>query len=313
MPFTPLRMEKGIAPDKKDLSLSVILPVYNEEEAIAETLSSVVRECEGLGIPYEVIVVDDGSSDSTPEKVRNFAVRLIRHPYNIGNGAAIKRGIRAARNDVIIFLDADGQHDAKDFRQFIELIRHYDMVVGARDKESDTEKHRDFANSIYNFLASYISGRRVLDLTSGYRAIRRPIADQLVYLLPNTFSYPSTLTLSMHRAGYSIAYTPVQVRRRKGKSKISLLRDGFRFLVIILRLAVFFAPLKIFLPISILLAIAGVVLYFERYLATGAFSPGAILLMLGALIIFVLSMLSEQISFLRYQNPGATQTDWKGK
>jgi glycosyltransferase involved in cell wall biosynthesis len=306
-------MEKGTAPNEKDLSLSVILPVYNEEEAIAETISSVVTECKDLGIPYEVIVVDDGSSDSTLEKVRKFDVRLIRHPYNIGNGAAVKRGIRAARNDVIIFLDADGQHDTKDFRQFLELIRDYDMVVGARVKESDTERHRDIANSIYNLLASYICSRRVLDLTSGYRAIRSEIARQFVYLLPNTFSYPSTLTLSMHRAGYCIAYTPIQVRRRKGKSKISLFKDGFRFLVIILRLAVFYAPLKVFLPISALLALAGLVLYVQRYLATGAFSPGAILLMLAALIIFVLSLLSEQISYLRYQNPGATQTDSKAK
>jgi hypothetical protein len=180
------------------------------------------------------------------------------------------------------------------------------MVVGARTKESETAKHRDLANSIYNAIATYICARRVLDLTSGYRAIRSEIAKQLVYLLPNTFSYPSTLTLSMHRAGYSIAYLPILARKRKGKSKINIFKDGFRFLVIILRLAVFYAPMKVFLPISILLWLVGLVLYVTRYIATKALSPGAELLFIVGLIVFVLSLISEQISFLRYQNPGAS-------
>jgi glycosyltransferase involved in cell wall biosynthesis len=285
--------------------ISIVLPVFNEEEVIEETLTTIISECSQLGLPYEIIVVDDGSTDSTAKKIEKFDVHLVRHPYNIGNGAAVKRGIRAAKKDVIIFMDADGQHDPAELRNFTELIKDYDMVVGARLKESETERHRDFANSVYNALASYICGRAVKDLTSGYRAIRRDIANQLVYLLPNTFSYPSTLTLSMHRAGYSIAYLPIKVRKRMGKSKINIIKDGLRFLIIILRLAVFFAPMKVFLPVCILLWVVGFALYIIRYLTTAALSPGASLLLLAGLIVFVLSMISEQISYLRYQNPGA--------
>ncbi len=295
-------MAKSKTSRGKNLSLSIVVPVYNEEAAIGETLGKILKVCDGLGADYEVLVIDDASTDSTPQIIKRHKVTHIRHPYNMGNGAAVKRGIRAASKDVILLMDGDGQHDPQDIGKFMELIKDYDMVVGARTKDSQSQAHRNLANSVYNLAASYVCGRKIPDLTSGYRAIRRNVAKRFVYLMPNTFSYPTTLTLSLHRAGFSTSYLPIKAAGRKGKSKISIFRDGFRFLVIILRIAVFFAPLKMFLPVSVALLLAGLGWYIYRFTTSGILPLGAVLLMITGLLVLVFSLISEQISYLRYQH-----------
>lgn len=282
-------------------SFSVIIPVFNEEKIIGTTLEKLISTCVETKREYEIIVIDDGSTDNTLEELNKFNVTIFQHPYNIGNGAAIKRGIRAASKDITIMMDGDGQHDPKYIKDLLHIVDTYDMVVGARTSESETAWHRNMANKIYNLVATYVCGRKIEDLTSGFRAIRTKIAKQFVYLLPNTFSYPTTLTLSLVKAGYSLAYHPIEVKKRVGKSKIKIIRDGLRFFVIILRITVFFAPLKVFIPISSVLFTGGFVWYIIQYIARGALPLGSILLFITSILIFVFALLSEQISYLRYQ------------
>jgi glycosyltransferase involved in cell wall biosynthesis len=289
-----------------DLNISVILPMYNEEKAIVTTLEALIDLFVNyMDLSFEIIVVDDGSSDGSVEQVQQVAspqIRLYQHPYNIGNGAAIKSGIRAAQGQYILMMDADGQHKVEDIPRLLEHIGRYDMVVGARTKESDTAKHRDVANSVYNLFASYVCELKIEDLTSGFRVIKAEVAKSFVYLLPNTFSYPSTITLAVIRAGYSLKYVPITVRRRIGKSKINLLRDGIRFLMIILRIAVFFSPLKVFMPLSTLFFMTGFVWYLYRvFIMYLPFPPISSLLMTSSVIIFLIGLVSEQITYLRYQ------------
>ncbi|MFQ5422035.1 MAG: glycosyltransferase family 2 protein, partial [Anaerolineae bacterium] len=208
------------------------------------------RACAGS---YEVVVVDDGSVDDSVSKALNEGfpqVRLFQHPYNMGNGAAVKTGIRAAQGQWVLLMDADGQHKPADIPRLWAQHEKYDMVVGARSKQSATAVHRDIANAIYNRFASYVCGRAIDDLTSGFRLIRADIAKSLVFLLPNTFSYPTTITLAVVRSSYSLAYVPIATAKRKGKSKIKLLRDGSRFFLILFKIATLFSPLKIFVPVS---------------------------------------------------------------
>ena len=208
--------------------------------------------------PYEILVVDDGSIDGTAARAREAGARVISHPYNIGNGAAVKTGIREARGRVIVMMDADGQHEPADIPRLIEHLGSHDMVVGARTRESETSLHRDLANKVYNWFASYICNRKIEDLTSGFRAIKADAARAFLYLLPNTYSYPTTLTLAIVRSGRSLKYIPVRTVRRVGRSKIRLFRDGTRFFFIILKIATLFSPMKVFLPVSALMFLTGV-------------------------------------------------------
>jgi glycosyltransferase involved in cell wall biosynthesis len=292
--------EQILSPD-----LSIILPMYNEEKAIGRTLHDLTLILSSLpGIRFEILVIDDGSSDNSGtevEKIQNHCIRLIRHPYNIGNGAAVKTGIRQAVGQYILMMDADGQHRPEDIPRLLEHSQTYDMVVGARTKESDTAVHRDIANSIYNRFASYICGRPIEDLTSGFRLIKADLAKSLVYLLPNTFSYPSTITLAVVRGGFSLKYVPIVVLKRVGKSKINLMVDGTRFLTIILRITVFFSPLKVFVPISLFFFLTGFFWYLYRVFVVGTgFPPISSLLMTTAVVIFLIGLVSEQITYLRY-------------
>lgn len=286
--------------------LSVVLPMYNEEAAAAGLVQELLTlfRCQLPDITFEIIVVDDGSSDGSAEQIAQLgepAVCLHRHPYNIGNGAAIKTGIRQATGQYILMMDADGQHKVEDIPRLLEHVGRYDMVVGARTRESDTARHRDLANGIYNRFASYVCGRPIDDLTSGFRVIKADLAKSLVYLLPNTFSYPSTITLAVVRGGFSLKYVPIAVRQRMGKSKINLAVDGTRFLTIILRIAVFFSPLKVFIPISLLFFFTGFFWYVYRVFFVGTgFPPISSLLMTTAVVIFLIGLVSEQITYLRY-------------
>ena len=284
--------------EKNDIQLTVILPAYNEEQAIGET----VLKIHELGLKdCEVLVVDDGSSDSTARVALAAGARVVSHPYNIGNGAAVKTGIRSARGCVLVFLDGDGQHDPRDIPRLLAHIPAYHMVVGARTRESDTSWHRDAANFVYNRFASIIANFRIEDLTSGFRVMRASDARRFCDMFPNTFSYPTTSTLAFLRSGRAVKYVPIRVSRRKGRSKIKLLRDGSAFLLIILKIAMSFSPLRVFLPVSVLLFLLGLSRYLYTYLMWHHFTNMSHLLMNSAVIVFMLGLIAEQIASLRLE------------
>ena len=286
--------------DYRDASISVIIPAYNEAGSIGRLIDRVAGVLEGLGRPWEVVVVDDGSTDGTLDSLRDKDVTVVAHPYNIGNGAAIKTGIRHCSGDIVIMMDGDGQHDPEDIPRLVSQIGPYDMVVGARINGFNQSKHRTLANYLYNLLASYVTHFRVRDLTSGYRAIKSDILNRYTYLLPNTFSYPTTLTLSILRAGHSLRYEPVQTQEREGKSKIKLLGDGVRFLLIIFKIATLFSPLKVFLPFSGLFLVFGLINYAHTYIIARRLTNMTVIFFITSLLFFLLGMVSEQIAQLRF-------------
>ncbi len=297
-------------PSQQQIEYSVIIPAYREGDVIHAVITDIRRVMDGMDKTYEILVIDDGSTDDTAEQARKAGARVIQHPYNIGNGAAVKTGMRNARGKVFIHIDADGQMDPNDIPRLLEKIGPYDLVIGARSRASDTAAHRDVANSIFNRLASYTAGRTIEDLTCGFRVIKAHIARQFIYLLPNTFSYPSTLTLSIVRAGYSLGFVPIVVRRRPGRSgsKIKPLRDGMRFLLIILKISVFFAPLKIFIPLSALIFLLGLGYGLFRVLVWhGPYGQTSALLVSTAVLTFLVGLVSEQIAQLRFDRSETTR------
>jgi glycosyltransferase involved in cell wall biosynthesis len=222
------------------------------------------------------------------------------HPYNIGNGAAVKTGLRCAQGEWVVMMDADGQHQPEDIACLLEHRDAFDMVVGARTKTSETSAHRDLANWVYNQFASYVTRFNVEDLTSGFRLVRLSVAKQFIYLLPNTFSYPSTLTLGYLRSGRSVKYIPIQTKARTGKSKIKLVKDGTRFFLIITKIATLFSPFRVFLPISFAFFIIGVCYYAYTFFTQGRFTNMSALLFNSAIIVFMIGLVAEQISQMRY-------------
>ncbi len=277
-------------------SVTVVLPAFNEEENIGATISAIRQ----LYPQFEILVVDDGSSDRTAEIAGEAGARVLSHPYNIGNGAAVKTGLRNAGGEWVVLMDGDGQHDPADIGRLLEHRKRYDMVVGAREKGSETHLHRDIANSVFNSLAAYVTKFKILDLTSGFRLFRTETVLNFLYLLPNTFSYPSTITLAYLRSGRSVRYVPIVSRARKGKSKIRIASDGVRFLLIITKIATLFSPLRVFLPVSLLFFVTGVLYYLYTFLTEHRFSNMSVLLMTSAVIIFMMGLVSEQISQMRY-------------
>ena len=236
-----------------------------------------------------------------PLQARKAGATVVSHPYNIGNGAAVKTGIRQARGRIIVTMDGDGQHNPEYIPELLQMTNRYDMVVGARTGDSESQFHRNMANRLYNLFASYICKRRIQDLTSGFRAIKTNIARQFVSLLPNTFSYPTTITMAVIRSGYSLAYLPIKANRCQGKSKIKLLRDGSRFFLIILKIATLFSPLRVFLPVSAAMFLVGVAYgLFKIFFFGGGYGPTAAMLMTIAVLIFMVGLVSEQIAQLRY-------------
>ncbi|NWF64972.1 MAG: glycosyltransferase family 2 protein [Chloroflexi bacterium] len=283
--------------------ISVIIPAYHEGDGIGSVIVNIRAVMDKMGLPYEIIVVDDGSKDTTAENAGRAGARVIRHPYNIGNGAAVKTGIRNARGAILVTIDADGQHNPEDIPLLVSGIGAYDMIVGSRNRSSDTAAHRDLANMVFNSLASYVSGRKIEDLTSGFRAVKARIARQFLYLFPNKFSYPSTITLSVVRAGYSLGYESIRFAKRHKytKSKIRPLQDGMRFLMIILKIAVFYAPLKIFAPLSVLIFLIGVLYGLARiFILDAPYGQTSALLMSTAVLTFLVGLVSEQIAQLRF-------------
>lgn len=283
---------------KEELLISVIVPTYNEEEVIESVVEKIL--CLQLK-KLELLVIDDGSTDRTAEVARAAGATVISHPYNIGNGAAVKTGIRASRGLVLVFLDGDGQHDPRDILRLLPYISRYHMVVGAREWESQSSTHRAVANGVYNRFSSFISGFDIRDLTSGFRMMRRSDALRFCDMFPNTFSYPTTSTLAFIRSGRAVKYIPIKASRRTGKSKIRLLHDGFEFLIIIIKIATSFSPLRIFIPLSSFLFFLGLLRYLQTWLLAGRFTNMSHLLINSSVIIFMLGLISEQIASLRLE------------
>ena len=283
------------------IDVSIIIPTYDEEDSIQEVVSKIHNVLSKEGKQFEIIVVNDGSQDNTKERAIAGGARVIGHAYNIGNGAAIKTGIRSALGKSMVFIDGDGQHNPDEIPRLLEKLETFDMVVGARTRRSKTALHRDLANRIYNLFASYICNRSIPDLTSGFRAIRSDIAREFLTLLPNTFSYPTTITLAVARSGYQYTYHPIETARRIGKSKINLIQDGTRFLIILFKVSTLFSPLKVFIPASLFVFALGFgyglfkVLYFGS-----SYGPTSAMLMTIAGVIFLIGLISEQVTQLRY-------------
>lgn len=282
-------------------SLSVVIPARNEAAGLRTILPKIV---ELLG-NAEVIVVDDGSSDDSAAVCAEFRVKMVRHQYQMGNGAAIKSGARAATGDVIVFMDADGQHQPEDIPRLVEeLNKGYDMVVGARGKGSQANVHRGVANKLYNKLASWMVDQEIADLTSGFRAVRANKFRQFLYLLPNGFSYPTTITMSFFRAGYAVAYVPIHAPKRIGTSHMRLARDGVRFLLIIFKIGTLYSPLKLFFPISMAFLATGLGYYAYTFFAFHRFTNMSALLFITAILVFLIGLISEQITLLLYKDGG---------
>jgi glycosyltransferase involved in cell wall biosynthesis len=281
-----------------ELRVSVIIPAYNE----AQTLGNVIKQLSELFPEFEMIVINDGSTDATASIAKEAGAIVYSHPYNIGNGAAIKSGIRIASGEVLVFMDGDGQHNPEDIGKMLEFFPDYDMVVGSRNKGTHASIFRWFGNRILNRLASYVAKFRVEDLTSGFRAVKAEIAQRFLYLLPNTYSYPTTLTLAVLREGRSMIYVPVESEgRKKGKSQIRIMKDGVRFIMIIARICALYSPLRIFLPVSLSLFLLGLVYYGYTFYTTGRFTNMSALLFSTSAIIFMMGLVSEQVSQLRYE------------
>jgi len=278
---------------------SIVIPAKNE----AEGLSGLLPELRRLYPENQILVVNDGSTDDTKNVCEKNGVDVVSHDYSRGNGASIKTGARNAKGENILFMDADGQHNPEDISRLLESFEAGgDMVVGARDSGSQASVGRLIANTLYNRLSSWISGHRVLDLTSGFRLVCRKKFLQFLYLLPNGFSYPTTITMAFFRAGYSVKYLPITARQRQGKSHINIFKDGVRFLIIIFKVGTLYSPLKIFVPTSLFFFLFGVCYYLYTFITRHAFSNMSAVLILTSVIIFLIGLVSEQITALMYKD-----------
>ena len=282
---------------KESPDLSIIIPAKNEAAVIGDVVSSV----RAMYADAEILVVNDGSTDDTAARAEQSGARVISHPMSLGNGAAIKNGARAATGDLLVMMDGDGQHKAGDIPALIaKLDEGYDMVIGARDSGSHAGMGRLAANGLYNVFASLISGHRIPDLTSGFRVARAELFRRFLFLLPNGFSYPTTITMSFLRSGYPVTFVPIKAEKRTGTSHIRPIRDGLRFLAIIFKIATLYAPLKVFLPISGAFFLSGIGYYAYTYIAMGRFTNMSMLILSASVIIFLIGLISEQITALTF-------------
>ena len=279
-------------------NVSIIIPAYNEAQAIGDVVTKIIH----LYPDFEVIVVNDGSIDDTADVAKAAGALVYSHPQNIGNGAAVKSGIRFASGKILVFMDGDGQHRPEDIKDMLTYFPDYDMVVGARSKNHQASWGRALANRIYNWLASYVAKFPIQDLTSGFRAVKSEIAHNFLYLLPNTYSYPTTITLGVLRSGRSVKYIPIHTEnRKKGESKIRVFRDGIRFFLIIAKICTLYSPFRIFLPISFMMFCLGLGYYLYTFLSWGRFTNMSALLFTTSILIFMMGLISEQICQMRFE------------
>ncbi len=279
--------------------VSIVIPAKNE----AENLKGFLPRLLAVMPDAECIVVNDGSTDDSVSICEELGVKVVNHPYSKGNGAAIKTGAKSATGDVIVFLDGDGQHKPEDIPRLLEkLATGYDMVVGARDKASQANSYRAMANGIYNKLSSLITGHKILDLTSGFRAVRAEKFREFLYLLPNGFSYPTTCTMAFFRAGYSVGYLSIRTEERLGQSHISVLKDGVRFLLIIFKVGTLYSPLKIFLPVAAGFFLTGCGYYAYTFATEGRFTNMSAVLFMTSVLVFLIGLVSEQVTALMYKD-----------
>jgi glycosyltransferase involved in cell wall biosynthesis len=277
--------------------VSIVIPAYNEGAAIADVVTALA----GAASWREIIVVDDGSHDETAARARDAGAVVVRHPYNKGNGAAVKSGIRCATGDYVLIIDGDGQHHAGDALNLVARLGEYDLVVGARSTGTQATHARRFGNGALNSLASYLTGREIPDLTSGFRGARREHLREFLHLLPNGFSTPTTTTLAFIKAGYNVAFEPTEARPRVGMSKIRLARDGAKFLMIILKIVTIFSPLRVFVPLAIATFVLGAAYGIWNVALYARIPNGSVLLILFAVLVFLVGLVSEQISALRFE------------
>jgi len=283
-------------------TVSIIIPAFNEADIIAD----IVQQIRSLHPDFEVIVVNDGSTDDTAAEAQNAGAEVYSHPYNIGNGAAIKSGIRVATGDILVFIDGDGQHNPEDIARLLDFFPDFDMVVGARSISDQASLGRAFGNKIYNWFASYVAKFSIKDLTSGFRAVKSNVARNFLYLLPNTYSYPTTLTLGTLRSGMSVKYVPIRMeKRRTGKSNIKMIQDGVRFFMIITRICTLYSPMRVFLPVSFVMFSLGLINYLYTFIMHSRFTNMSVFLFVTAILIFMMSLISEQICQMRFERRGA--------
>jgi glycosyltransferase involved in cell wall biosynthesis len=278
-------------------AVSVVIPAFNEGPVIAD----VVKALADAGPWHEIIVVDDGSSDGTGDHAARAGALVVRHPYNKGNGAAVKSGIRKAVGEYVLVIDGDGQHSPADAQRLVARLGEYDLVIGARSTSTQATHARRFGNSALNRLASYLTDREIPDLTSGFRAARREHLREFLHLLPNGFSTPTTTTLAFIKAGYNVAFEPTEARQRSGNSKIKLARDGTRFFLIILKIVTLYSPMRVFVPIALVSLALGMLYGIWNVVEHGRIPNGSLLLMLFAVGVFLVGLVSEQISAMRFE------------
>jgi glycosyltransferase involved in cell wall biosynthesis len=278
--------------------VSIIIPAFNEENSIG----NIVKKIHEIHPDYEILVIDDGSADTTADTAKNAGARVHTHPHNIGNGAAVKTGIRIAQGQYLVFMDGDGQHDPEDIKKMLVFLSKFDMVVGERTLKGQSSWFRALGNTLYNNLASYVAKFEIKDLTSGFRAIKAEIAREFLYLLPNTYSYPTTLTLGVLRTGRTVKYMPISVQpRRKGKSNIHITTDGINFFMVIIKICTLYSPLRVFLPVSFFVFVLGLSYYFYTFFVWGRFTNMSMLLFTTSVLIFMLGLISEQICQMRFE------------
>jgi glycosyltransferase involved in cell wall biosynthesis len=280
-------------------AVTIVIPALNEEEAIGDVVSQL-----RAAAPWkEILVVDDGSQDATGDRAARAGAEVVRHPYTKGNGAAVKTGIRRARGDFVLIVDADGQHAPSDACRLVARLGEYDLVIGARSAHTQASAGRRIGNQLLNRLASYLTGRRIADLTSGFRGARREYLREFLHLLPNGFSTPTTTTLAFIRAGYNVTFEPIDAGVRTGRSKIKFASDGTKFFLILLKIIIIFSPLRVFGPISLAALLAGIVYGVGNFAWYGRIPNGAVILILFAVMVFLVGLISEQISSLRHDGP----------
>lgn len=284
-----------------DMKVSIVIPAKNEAKSLVVLLPAL----SALSVVSEIIVVNDGSTDSTAEICESNGVKLISHPVSKGNGASIKAGARAASGDVIVFMDGDGQHQPCEIPKLLSRYKEgYDLVVGSRDAKGQASWFRCIANGLYNRFATWVTGHKVEDLTSGFRVVSAKKFREFLYMLPNGFSYPTTSTMAFFRSGYSVAYEPVEVLKREGESHINLIKDGLRFFLIIFKVGTLFSPLRIFIPIAFLMFLIASGWYAFTFYSSSSFTNMSALLYSGSVMIFLMGLISEQITSLMYKDTG---------